>query len=188
MTKIKNYELDSTINDDDKVIGTDGLPGPNFGNTKNYSIGSLATYIENQLDSVGGSGTLNTIAMFTLDGAAIGNSVIDQNAAGTRIDINSTLAVNGNTGITGGLDLSGVATFENDISVGEGLRDASDSYGTANQILTSTGTQTSWQDFSVLASSLVASSSYANDTEAAAGGVDIGELYRNGNIVQIRLT
>ena len=246
MTKIKNYELDSTINDDDKVIGTDGLPGPSFGKTKNYSIGSLVTYIENQLDPVDGSGTLNTIpiwtpdgdtlgdsiltfipgnteitvggklnvtstlnvvgnttvasltlqgyladvngeygtagqllsstgtavdwqdfstlvpnnitgsgtlntiAMFTPDGAAIGDSVIVQNAAGTRIDINSTLAVNGNTGITGGLDLSGVATFENDISVGEGLRDASESYGTANQILTSTGTQTSWQDFSAL--------------------------------------
>jgi len=246
MTKIKNYGLDSTINDDDKVIGTDGLPGPNFGKTKNYSIGSLVTYIENQLDPVDGSGTLNTIpiwtpdgdtlgdsiltyspvnteitvggklnvastlnvvgnttvasltlqgyladvngeygtagqllsstgtavdwqdfstlvpnnitgsgtlntiAMFTPDGTAIGNSVIVQDAAGTRIDINSTLAVNGNTGIVGDLDLSGVATFENDISVGEGLKDASDSYGTSNQILTSTGTQTSWQDFSAL--------------------------------------
>jgi hypothetical protein len=246
MTKIKNYELDSTINDDDKVIGTDGLPGPNFGRTKNYSIGSLVTYIEDQLDPVDGSGTLNTIpiwtpdgdtlgdsiltysplntaitiggklivastlnvgentttgsltlqgyladasdsygtanqiltstgtqtswqdfstlvpnnitgsgtlntiSMFTPDGTAIGDSVIVQNAAGTRIDINSTLAVNGNTGITGNLDLTGVATFENDISVGEGLKDASDSYGTANQILTSTGTQTSWQDFSAL--------------------------------------
>lgn len=228
MTKIKNYELDSTINDDDKVIGTDGLPGPNFGRTKNYSIGSLVTYIENQLDPVDGSGTLNTIpiwtpdgdtlgdsimtydtgtitvagglgitgalldgtsasgtanqlltstgtqtswqdfstlvpnnitgsgtlntiAMFTPDGTAIGDSLITQNAAGTRIDItvNST-AISGNVGIVGNLDLTGVATFENDISVGEGLRDASDSYGAANQILTSTGTQTSWQDFSTL--------------------------------------
>ncbi len=228
MTKIKNYELDSTINDDDKVIGTDGLPGPNFGRTKNYSIGSLVTYIDNQLDPVDGSGTLNTIpiwtpdgdtlgdsimtydtgtitvtgglgitgalldgtsssgtanqiltstgtqtswqdfstlvpnnitgsgtlntiAMFTPDGTVIGDSLITQNAAGTRIDItvNSTV-ISGNTGIVGNLDLTGVATFENDISVGEGLKDASDSYGTANQILTSTGTQTSWQDFSTL--------------------------------------
>ncbi len=30
------------------------------------------------------------------------------------------------------------------------MKDASDSYGTANQILTSTGTQTSWQDFATL--------------------------------------
>ena len=247
MTKIKNYELDSTINDDDKVIGTDGLPGPNFGRTKNYSIGSLVTYIEDQLDPVDGSGTLNTIpiwtpdgdtlgdsiltyspvnteinvggklnvastlnvvgnttvssltlqgyladvngeygtagqllsstgtavdwqdfatlvpnnitgsgtlntiAMFTPDGTSIGDSLITQNAAGTRIDItvNST-AINGNVGIIGNLDLSGVAAFENDISVGEGLKDASDSYGAANQILTSTGTQTSWQDFATL--------------------------------------
>ena len=263
MTKIKNYELDSTINDDDKVIGTDGLPGANFGRTKNYSIGSLVTYIENQIDPIGGSGTLNTIpmwtpdgltlgdsiivkdetipspadgivvkgklvidttgtgslpagpvaafsparivfhkdlelnggimdyldslgtsgqiltstgtqtswqdfstlvpnnitgsgtlntvAMFTPDGTVIGNSLITQNAAGTRIDITvNATAISGNVGIVGDLDLTGVATFENDISVGEGLRDASDSYGTANQILTSTGTQTSWQDFSTL--------------------------------------
>ena len=244
MTKIKNYELDSTINDDDKVIGTDGLPGANFGRTKNYSIASLVAYIDTQLDPVDGSGTLNTIpiwtpdgdtlgdsimtydtgntaitvngklvvtastdvqgnltaasltlqgyladaqgqygtagqllsstvtgvdwidapvsgvqgsgtlntiAMFTPDGTAIGNSLITQNAAGTRIDITvNATAISGNVGIVGDLDLTGVATFENDISVGEGLRDASDSYGTANQILTSTGTQTSWQDFSAL--------------------------------------
>ena len=245
MTKIKNYELDSTINDDDKVIGTDGLPGPNFGRTKNYSIGSLVTYIENQLDPVDGSGTLNTIpiwtpdgdtlgdsimtyatgtitvagglgitgnldvtltstfegdvslgeglkdasdsygtanqlltstgtqtswqnfstlvpnnitgsgtlntiAMFTTDGTSVGDSVIVQNIAGSRININASTVINANAGITGNLDLTGVATFENDISVGEGLKDASDSYGAANQILTSTGTQTSWQDFSTL--------------------------------------
>lgn len=244
MTKIKNYELDSTINDDDKVIGTDGLPGANFGRTKNYSIASLVTYIDTQLDPVDGSGTLNTIpiwtpdgdtlgdsimtydtgntaitvggklivssslnivgnttaasltlqgyladaqgqygtagqllsstgtavdwidapvtgvvgsgtlntlAMFTPDGVSIGDSLITQNAAGTRIDITvNATSISGNVGIVGGLDLTGVATFENDISVGEGLRDASDSYGTVNQILTSTGTQTSWQDFSTL--------------------------------------
>jgi hypothetical protein len=40
----------------------------------------------------------------------------------------------------------------------------------------------------ILIEALVSASSYANDTEAAAGGVAIGELYRNGNVVQIRLT
>ena len=36
--------------------------------------------------------------------------------------------------------------------------------------------------------SLQASTSYANDTAAAAGGVAIGQLYRNGSVVQIRVT
>lgn len=31
-------------------------------------------------------------------------------------------------------------------------------------------------------------SNYANDTAAAAGGVQIGQLYRNGSIVQVRVT
>jgi hypothetical protein len=35
---------------------------------------------------------------------------------------------------------------------------------------------------------LQSSASYADDTAAAAGGVPVGGLYRNGNVVQIRLT
>lgn len=35
---------------------------------------------------------------------------------------------------------------------------------------------------------LQASSSYADDTAAAAGGVPIGGYYRNGNFVMVRLT
>lgn len=31
-------------------------------------------------------------------------------------------------------------------------------------------------------------SNYANDTAAAAGGVAVGQLYRNGSIVQVRVT
>jgi hypothetical protein len=34
---------------------------------------------------------------------------------------------------------------------------------------------------------LQASASYADDTAAGLGGVPIGGLYRNGNVVQIRL-
>lgn len=29
---------------------------------------------------------------------------------------------------------------------------------------------------------------YANDAAAAAGGVEIGELYRNGSVVMVRVT
>ncbi len=259
MTKIKNYELDSTINDDDKVIGTDGLPGVDFGRTKNYSIASLVNYIDNQLDPVDGSGTLNTIpiwtpdgdtlgdsimtydtgtttiavggglgvtgdlsvtggsslngggsssggtfhftdtspvritgtlldgangpgtmsqllsstgtglswidapvtgvtgsgtvntlAMFTPDGESIGDSIVAVTGGGTNITVTGGASITGNAGISGNLDVTLVATFEDDISVGEGLLDASDSPGTANQILTSTGTRTSWQDLSAL--------------------------------------
>jgi hypothetical protein len=38
-----------------------------------------------------------------------------------------------------------------------------------------------------LASALSSSASYGNDIEAAAGGVSLGQFYRNGSIVQIRM-
>lgn len=36
--------------------------------------------------------------------------------------------------------------------------------------------------------SLASSTSYANDAAAQAGGVAIGQLYRNGSVVQVRVT
>lgn len=158
MTKIKNYELDSTINDDDKVIGTDGLPGPNFGKTKNYSIGSLVTYVENQLAPVDGSGTLNTIPIWTPDGDTLGDSVISQSTPDDAITISGELTVQGD------------CDFINDVTLGSSTADTTTIKST------------------LVMNALVASPSYADDIAAAAGGVAIGELYRNGNIVQIRLT
>jgi len=35
---------------------------------------------------------------------------------------------------------------------------------------------------------LYTSTSYANDTDAAAGGVPVGQIYRNGNFLMVRLT
>lgn len=40
----------------------------------------------------------------------------------------------------------------------------------------------------ISSATLQASTSYANDAAAAAGGVPIGECYRNGSVVQIRIT
>ena len=40
----------------------------------------------------------------------------------------------------------------------------------------------------ILMTTLAASTSYANDAAAAAGGVALYQLYRNGNLVQIRLS
>ena len=44
MARIKTYETDDEIYPLDKVIGTDGNPGVNFGATKNYTIEDLAAY------------------------------------------------------------------------------------------------------------------------------------------------
>ena len=45
MARIKTYGLDSDINAADKVVGTDGTPGSDFGKTKNFSVSSLRSFI-----------------------------------------------------------------------------------------------------------------------------------------------
>ena len=40
----------------------------------------------------------------------------------------------------------------------------------------------------ILAANLPGSTSFANDGAAAAGGVVIGQFYRNGSVVQVRVT
>ena len=40
----------------------------------------------------------------------------------------------------------------------------------------------------LISSTLAASTSYANDSAAAAGGVVVGQFYRNGSVLQIRVT
>ena len=242
MARIRTYGLDSNIDPADKVVGTDGTPGPNQGSTKNFTVAALAAYIDATLDPISGggtintipiwtgaeelgdsiityspgntaitvggkldvtstlnvaantttasltlqgyladvngeygtagqllsstgtavdwidapvtgvvgSGTVNTLAMFTPDGVSIGDSIVAVTGGGTKITVTGGASITNNVGISGNLDVSLTATFESDVSLGEGLKDASDSYGTAGQILTSTATQTSWQDFSAL--------------------------------------
>ena len=55
MARIKTYALDSQIDPADKVIGSDGQVGTNFGNTKNYSISALAAYFAGGTGAAGAS-------------------------------------------------------------------------------------------------------------------------------------
>jgi len=45
MARIETYDLDSVINDADKVIGSDGVTGPNYGVTKNYTVAELKDHV-----------------------------------------------------------------------------------------------------------------------------------------------
>lgn len=45
MSKIKLYGSDSVIQDEDKIIGTDGTSSSDSGKTKNFTVSSLTTYI-----------------------------------------------------------------------------------------------------------------------------------------------
>jgi len=55
-----------------------------------------------------------------------------------------------------------------------------------------TGSTTQWVNGSaqnpVVLPSLAATTSYANDSAAASGGVKVGQIYRNGSVLQIRVS
>ena len=53
MARIITYATDTQIHDADKVIGTDGVEGVNFGKTKNYPVSDLKTYFNAGLNLLG---------------------------------------------------------------------------------------------------------------------------------------
>ena len=70
MARIKTYALDGQINLADKIIGTDGTPGSNFGKTKNYSIQSLKSFLSegSSTDLLNKSVILTPEQILTLNG------------------------------------------------------------------------------------------------------------------------
>ena len=84
MSKISLYPLDSTIDPEDKVIGTDGADGADNGVTKNYSIAALGSYI-NALGVESVSTSDGTFIELTPNTPTIGNVIVtaDLSATGT---------------------------------------------------------------------------------------------------------
>ena len=100
MARIKTYGLDSDINAADKVVGTDGTPGGDFGKTKNFSVEALKDFIagsqlvkteitltSTQLLSLNGGGTIELIQ------AAGANKIIVPISFCAFIDFNTTAYV-----------------------------------------------------------------------------------------------
>ncbi len=81
MAIIYSYpEKTSPAGGDFLVITDSEQPAPNKNRTKSLTIDNLASYITTSTSGVTGSGTLNTIAMFTPSGQAIGDSGITQSS------------------------------------------------------------------------------------------------------------
>jgi hypothetical protein len=49
MARITTYSTDTTVSSSDKVVGTDGNVGANFGKTKNYTVAELTTHVLEQV-------------------------------------------------------------------------------------------------------------------------------------------
>lgn len=84
MARITTYELDSNISLNDKLVGTDA---DDNSITKNYSIDALGEGLISLKSIITGTGTLNTIPMFTPDGQIIGDSIMFTKPNGTEIQV-----------------------------------------------------------------------------------------------------
>ena len=89
--------------------------------TKSLAMSDLAAYVVSSTSGITGSGTLNTIPLFTPSGVKLGDSIITQAASGQGVTVTGQLDVTQDFNVTGSAELSdtltveGVATFNNEI-------------------------------------------------------------------------
>jgi hypothetical protein len=142
--------------------------------TKSLALSDLAAYVVSSTSAITGSGTLNTIPLFTPTGVKIGDSIITQAASGQgvtvtgQLDVTQDFNATGSTELFGTLTVEGVTTFNADVesnnnvtvqgvfaadgnsvfsgslTIDEQLIDGTGSSGTAGQVLSSTGTGVEW--------------------------------------------
>jgi len=111
--------------------------------TKSLAMSDLAAYVVSSTSGITGSGTLNTIPLFTPSGVKLGDSIIAQNIAGNGIAVTGSataesLIITGSTSLGGALTVQGASTFSN-VSFQGVVFDGGGNPGTAGQVLSSTG-------------------------------------------------
>jgi len=123
----------------DLLVGT-SIPDPNTNDdpkTSNFSVSSIGSLLIEENNIITGGGTPNTIAMFTPDGTAVGDSNITQDVSGklfmTRVTINNNLAVDGS--VTLGDSSADITTVNSTLSILSVVKDSNDTLGTDGQIL-----------------------------------------------------
>ena len=141
MAIIYSYPKKTTPNAGDFLVITDSAqPAPNKNRTKSLTVGDLASYVITSQSAITGSGTLNTVPIFT--GAnTIGDSIMTFTTGPDKITVGGRLVVTGDLVAQGRSDFTGLyARF------GGEVRDGSNLSGTAGQVLSSTGTGVAWAD------------------------------------------
>jgi len=172
MAQIITYPKLSTLANDDLLLVSD-VSSVNK-TTNSLEIDTLAQHIIITNNVIKGGGTLRSIAMFTPTGAEIGDAIMRQNAGGTEIELGGNLLVNNslevqdnaavNNNLTvdnqsflngvvdmgAALNVGGVAffastvEFDDDVTFNNRIADNVGSFGTAGQVLSSTGSGVQW--------------------------------------------
>jgi len=136
MARISSYPKDSTIQDKDAWIGTESTNRV----TRNFTAEDVANYVITSTSAVTGSGTLNTIPIFT-GPTTIGDSFMTYDPLSQLFNISKRLS------ITGDLTVGGRGLFSGSyLRVNCPLQDSSNLSGTTGQVLSSTGTGVEWID------------------------------------------
>jgi hypothetical protein len=208
MARISSYPIDSTIQDKDSWIGTESTNRV----TRNFTAEDIANYVVTSTSGITGSGTFNTVPLWTPDGTKLGDSIITQAASGQGVTVTGQLNVTedfyvtGSTQLNGALTVEGVSTFNDEVecnnnvtvqgiftadgnSVFEGqanfqssVTDQTSNPGTAGQVLVSTGTNVQWTDSTDVVSGSVAVLIPYLTTATPGGSETYNEL---NNIVKI---
>lgn len=147
MAIIYSYPQKTTPAGNDFLVITDSeQPAPNKNRTKSLTVDNLANYVVTSTSGITGSGTLNTIAMFTPDGQSIGDSVITQAPLGQAITVNTGLDVVEDLNVTGTIETSsnllvnGTTTLYGPLEVNSTYYDAAGDEGTDGDVLVAKGT------------------------------------------------
>ena len=168
MAIIYSYPKVTTPLATDVLVLTDTTlrAGKRKNQTKSLAMSDLASYVVSSTSAITGSGTLNTIPLFTPSGVKLGDSIITQAVSGQAVTVTGqldvtqdfnvtgdailgTAEVTGSTQLNGTLTVQGVTTFNDKVflgrvTIGEQLIDGTGGSGTAGQVLSSTGTGVEW--------------------------------------------
>jgi len=118
MAIIYSYPEKTTPAGGDFLVITDSeQTAPNKNRTKSLTIDNLASYVITSTGAITGSGTLNTIAMFTPDGQKVGDSKITQSYdfINYTVSIDAELEIGG--GYPTGISIGGGSIFTSLIGV-----------------------------------------------------------------------
>jgi hypothetical protein len=128
--------------------------------TKSLAMSDLAAYVTSSTGGITGGGTFNTIPLWTPDGFKLGDSIITQAASGQGMTVTGGLGITEDLNVTGStelfstLEVQGASTLSN-VSFQGVVFDGGGNPGTAGQVLSSTGAQTSWVDPSAAITKLI---------------------------------
>ena len=145
MAIIYSYPQKTTPAGGDFLVITDSeQPAPNKNRTKSLTVDNLANYVVTSTSGITGSGTLNTIAMFTPNGQAIGDSFITQTASPDAVNVSARFNVSPggvnafNVTQTGGT--TGSVSIPGKLTVSGTYYDAAGDEGTDGDVLVAKGT------------------------------------------------